>query len=75
YIQNDPIHRQHHHNEMSFGLIYAYSERFILPISHDEVVHGKRSLIDKMPGDRWQKFANLRAYLAFMWCHPGKKLL
>ncbi|MEE1923961.1 1,4-alpha-glucan branching protein GlgB [Pseudomonas sp. 148P] len=75
YIQNDPIHRQHHHNEMSFGLIYAYSEHFILPISHDEVVHGKRSLIDKMPGDRWQKFANLRAYLAFMWCHPGKKLL
>ena len=75
YIQNDPIHRQHHHNEMSFGLIYAYSEHFILPISHDEVVHGKHSLIDKMPGDRWQKFANLRAYLAFMWCHPGKKLL
>ncbi|MGE8405548.1 MAG: 1,4-alpha-glucan branching protein GlgB [Pseudomonas sp.] len=75
YIQNDPVHRQHHHNEMSFGLIYAYSEHFVLPISHDEVVHGKHSLIDKMPGDRWQKFANLRAYLAFMWCHPGKKLL
>ncbi|MDD1015136.1 1,4-alpha-glucan branching protein GlgB [Pseudomonas rubra] len=75
YIQNDPIHRTYHHNEMSFGLIYAYSEHFILPISHDEVVHGKHSLIDKMPGDRWQKFANLRAYLTFMWTHPGKKLL
>ena len=75
YIQNDPIHRQHHHNELSFGLMYAFSEHFVLPISHDEVVHGKHSLIDKMPGDRWQKFANLRAYLAFMWTHPGKKLL
>ncbi|GAB7530152.1 1,4-alpha-glucan branching protein GlgB [Pseudomonas sp. 3A(2025)] len=75
YIQQDPIHRGHHHNELSFGLVYAWSERFILPISHDEVVHGKRSLIDKMPGDRWQKFANLRAYLTFMWTHPGKKLL
>ncbi|MDZ5602448.1 1,4-alpha-glucan branching protein GlgB [Pseudomonas sp. RP23018S] len=75
YIQNDPVHRAHHHNELSFGLVYAYSERFVLPISHDEVVHGKHSLIDKMPGDRWQKFANLRAYLSFMWLHPGKKLL
>ena len=75
YMQNDPIHRNHHHGELSFGLMYAYSERFILPISHDEVVHGKHSLIDKMPGDRWQKFANLRAYLTFMWTHPGKKLL
>jgi 1,4-alpha-glucan branching enzyme len=75
YMQQDPIHRAHHHSELSFGLMYAWSERFILPISHDEVVHGKHSLIDKMPGDRWQKFANLRAYLAFMWTHPGKKLL
>lgn len=75
YIQCDPVYRAHHHNELSFGLVYAYSERFVLPISHDEVVHGKHSLIDKMPGDRWQKFANLRAYLAFMWTHPGKKLL
>lgn len=75
YIQQDPVYRAHHHNELSFGLMYAWSERFVLPISHDEVVHGKRSLIDKMPGDRWQKFANLRAYLSFMWGHPGKKLL
>ena len=75
YIEQDPIHRQHHHDRLSFGLVYAWSERFILPISHDEVVHGKHSLIDKMPGDRWQKFANLRAYLTFMWTHPGKKLL
>ncbi|OCR21582.1 glycogen branching protein [Pseudomonas syringae] len=75
YMQQDPIHRAHHHSELSFGLMYAWSEKFILPISHDEVVHGKHSLIDKMPGDRWQKFANLRAYLTFMWTHPGKKLL
>ncbi|HCS06625.1 1,4-alpha-glucan branching protein GlgB [Pseudomonas lundensis] len=75
YIQQDPVYRAHHHNELSFGLVYAWTERFILPISHDEVVHGKHSLIDKMPGDRWQKFANLRAYLSFMWTHPGKKLL
>ncbi|MBC3948782.1 1,4-alpha-glucan branching protein GlgB [Pseudomonas folii] len=75
YMQQDPIHRGHHHSELSFGLMYAWSEKFILPISHDEVVHGKHSLIDKMPGDRWQKFANLRAYLTFMWTHPGKKLL
>jgi 1,4-alpha-glucan branching enzyme len=75
YFQNDPIHRGHHHDELTFGLKYAYSENFVLPISHDEVVHGKHSLIDKMPGDRWQKFANLRAYLTFMWTHPGKKLL
>ncbi|WP_312934945.1 1,4-alpha-glucan branching protein GlgB [Pseudomonas sp.] len=75
YIQNDPVHRAHHHNELSFGLVYAYSERFVLPISHDEVVHGKGSMINKMPGDQWQQFANLRAYLTFMWLHPGKKLL
>ncbi|MFE2866525.1 1,4-alpha-glucan branching protein GlgB [Embleya sp. NPDC059259] len=75
YIQKEPIHRQHHHNEITFSLMYAWSENYILPISHDEVVHGKRSLVDKMPGDRWQQMANVRAYLAFMWAHPGKQLL
>ncbi len=75
YISRDPIHRKHHHNDLTFGLLYAFHENFILPLSHDEVVYGKRSLIGKMPGDQWQRFANLRAYFAFMWTHPGKKLV
>ena len=75
YMQTDPVHRRWHHDKMSFGLVYAWSENFMLPLSHDEVVHGKRSLLGKMPGDDWQRFANLRAYYGFMWGHPGKKLL
>lgn len=75
YVSQDPMYRSHHHHELTFGLLYAFSEHFVLPISHDEVVHGKKSLLDKMPGDRWQKFANLRLYFSFMWSHPGKKLL
>jgi 1,4-alpha-glucan branching enzyme len=75
YMQKDPMYRRYHHDQMTFGLVYAYSENFILPLSHDEVVHGKGSILSRMPGDEWQRFANLRAYYGFMWGHPGKKLL
>ena len=75
YMKQDPVNRRYHHHKLTFGLHYAFSEHFVLPLSHDEVVHGKGSLIGRMPGDPWQKFANLRAYFGFMWTHPGKKLL
>ena len=75
YLSREPIHRRFHHNDLTFGLLYAFSENFVLPLSHDEVVHGKGTLLTKMAGDDWQKFANLRAYYAFMWGYPGKKLL
>ncbi len=75
YMSQDPVHRRWHHDKMTFGLIYAFSENFVLPLSHDEVVHGKGSILGRMPGDEWQRFANLRAYYGFMWGHPGKKLL
>jgi len=75
YMREDPVHRRWHHHKMTFGLLYAFSENFVLPLSHDEVVHGKGSILGRMPGDDWQRFANLRAYYGFMWGHPGKKLL
>ncbi|MEG8275115.1 1,4-alpha-glucan branching protein GlgB [Streptomyces sp. AHA2] len=75
YISHEPVHRKYHHHEMTFSMVYAYSENYVLPISHDEVVHGKQALVSKMPGDWWQRRANHRAYLGFMWGHPGKQLL
>ncbi|MFI1024571.1 1,4-alpha-glucan branching enzyme [Streptomyces olivaceus] len=75
YMSHEPVHREYHHHEMTFSMVYAYSENYVLPISHDEVVHGKQALVSKMPGDWWQRRANVRAYLGFMWAHPGKQLL
>ncbi|MGB5952547.1 MAG: alpha amylase C-terminal domain-containing protein, partial [Ornithinimicrobium sp.] len=75
YLAKDPVYRQYHHHQLTFSMVYAYSENYVLPISHDEVVHGKGSLLRKMPGDRWKQLANVRAFLAYMWSHPGKQLL
>nr|CAA52109.1 1,4-alpha-glucan branching enzyme [Streptomyces coelicolor A3(2)] len=75
YVAHEPVHRRYHHHEMTFSMVYAYSENYVLPISHDEVVHGKQALVSKMPGDWWHRRANVRAYLGFMWAHPGKQLL
>jgi len=75
YLERDPVHRRYHHDRLTFAMMYAFSERFVLPLSHDEVVHGKSSLIGKMPGDEWQKFANLRLLFVYQWTLPGKKLL
>ncbi len=75
YLAHDPVHRQYHHHQMTFAMMYAYAENYVLPISHDEVVHGKGSLLRKMPGDRWRQLANVRAYLGYMWAHPGKQLI
>src|SRR6185436_15934872 len=75
YMAIDPVYRRWHHDKLTFGLTYAFAENFVLPLSHDEVVHGKRSILGKMPGDEWQRFANLRAYYGFMFGHPGKKLM
>jgi 1,4-alpha-glucan branching enzyme len=75
YFSRDPVHRRHHHHDLTFSMVYADSEHYVLPLSHDEVVHGKRSLLEKMPGDRWRQLANLRALYAHMWAHPGKQLL